>query len=386
MTLVEPGWQEARQITFACVEPLPSETVDLSDAHGRVTAAPVAALTALPPTAISAMDGWAVAGAAPWVVVGQVLAGRVWPSRLAPGEAVLIATGATLPAGSDGVLRSEDGLVDPSGFLSGRPRSRGDVRPAGEEAELGDVLIPAGAVLTPARVGLVAAAGHDVVAVRRRPRVRLLVLGDELLGQGPPRDGRVRDSLGPQLPGWLSRMGVDLVETVHVEDTLPALSAALVEGRDVDVVITTGGTAAGPVDHLHAAIGATDGMLIIDTVACRPGHPMLLAGWSSGRRLIGLPGNPLAAIAALLTLGEPLIAGLGGRELESLPSVVLGDYVSAQGAKTRLVPCRRVDGQAHPVAHIGSGMLRGLAEADGFAVVTAGEGEPGSFAGWLPLP
>jgi molybdopterin molybdotransferase len=299
MAHVEPSWHEARAIAHACVEQLPTEPVRLVESHGLMAAQDVTALTPLPPSAVSAMDGWAVAGDSPWVVVGQVLAGAVWPAPLASGQAVRIATGAALPVGCDGVLRSEDGLVDEDGAVRGRLRAGGDFRRAGEEAKVGEILIPAGKVMTPARIGLAAAGGHDTVAVRRRPIVRLLVLGDEILAEGPARDGRVRDSLGPQLPGWLVRLGVDLVETVHVEDTLRGQSAALGEAAaSADFVITTGGTAAGPADHLRAAIAATGGSLIVDQVACRPGHPMLLAGWAAGGRLVALPGNPLAAIVA----------------------------------------------------------------------------------------
>ncbi len=383
MALVEPSWHDARETAHACVTRLPLERTNIIEAHGRMTGGPILALTPLPPLPISAMDGWAVSGEGPWTVVGRVLAGSLWPTPLAAGQAVLIATGAGLPAGCDGVLRSEDGLIDPLGAVHGRLRAGGDIRPAGEEAQAGEVLVPAGVVLTPARVGLAAAAGHDSLMVRRRPIVHLLVLGDELLSEGPSRDGRVRDSLGPQLPGWLARLGVELALTARVEDTLQGLSMALEAAEDADLIITTGGTAAGPVDHLHAAVAATGGSLIVDTVACRPGHPMLLAGWPSGRRIVGLPGNPLAAIVALLTLAQPLVDGLVGRPNEPLPNVVLGDYVATQGAKARLVPCRRLGDRVLPLDHIGSGMLRGLADADGFAVVTAGEGEPGSTAEWI---
>jgi molybdopterin molybdotransferase len=387
MSHVEPSWHEAREIAHSCVERLPTEHVRLIEAHGLMTTEDVKALTPLPPSAVSAMDGWAVAGHGPWVVIGQVLAGAVWPTPLVAGQAVRIATGAALPLGCDGVLRSEDGLIDKDGSVRGRVRSGGDVRRAGEESHAGEVLIHAGSIMTPARIGLAAAGGHDTASVRRRPIVRLLVLGDEILAEGPARDGRVRDSLGPQLPGWLVRLGVDLVETVHVEDTFQEQSAALVAAVEAaDLVITTGGTAAGPADHLRAAIAATGGSLIVDQVACRPGHPMLLAGWAAGGRLVALPGNPLAAIVALLTLGQPLAAGLKGHPLDSLPGVRLGDFVSSQGAKTRLVPCRREGERVFPMEHIGSGMLRGLADADGFAVVAAGEGEPGSSAEWLELP
>lgn len=385
MTLTEPSWHDARRAAHASAERLPVVRVRLADAHGLVTAAPVTALVPLPPLPVSAMDGWAVAGHGPWTVMGELLAGRRWPHRLAAGEAVVIATGAAIPDGAEGVLRHEDGIIQGDRRVHGRLRPGRDIRAAGDEAGAGEVLVPAGVTLTPARIGLAAAAGHDLLAVVRRPRVRVLVLGDELLTHGLPVDGRVRDSLGPQLPAWLLRLGAELVETRHVPDSLGSLVSALA-AEDVDLVVTTGGTAAGPVDHLHAAVDASGGSILVDRVDCRPGHPMLLAGWASGRRLVGLPGNPLAAIVALLTLGQPLLDGLAGRPLAALSEVALGGYVATHGAKTRLVPCRLSDGRAVPVDHIGSGMLRGLADADGLVVVTAGEGEPGSPAAWLALP
>lgn len=152
MAHVEPSWHEARAIAHACVEQLPTERVGLVEAHGFVIAEDVKALTPLPPSAVSAMDGRAVAGDSPWAVIGQVLAGAVWPTPLTAGQAVRIATGAALPLGCDGVLRSEDGLLDENGLVRGRVRSGGDFRQAGEEALAGETLIRAGAVMTPARV------------------------------------------------------------------------------------------------------------------------------------------------------------------------------------------------------------------------------------------
>ena len=109
MSHVEPSWHEAREIAHACVDRLPTEQVSLIEAHGLITTEDVKALTPLPSSAISAMDGWAVVGDSPWAVIGQVLAGAVWSTPLTAGQAVRIATGAALPLGCDGVLRSEDG-------------------------------------------------------------------------------------------------------------------------------------------------------------------------------------------------------------------------------------------------------------------------------------
>src|SRR5690348_3425145 len=165
---------------------------------------------------MSAMDGWAVRGPAPWLVVGEVLAGER-PPPLDDGQAVGIVTGAVLPLGADGVLRREWGALHgarltPSPDSPEEVRSPGpvgiDVRRAGEESAAGDVVLPAGSPVTPAAVGLLAAAGLDVVPVRRA-RAAVLVLGDELVRHGAARPGRPRDALGPLLGAWLAALGVD---------------------------------------------------------------------------------------------------------------------------------------------------------------------------------
>jgi molybdopterin molybdotransferase len=196
----------------------------------------------------------------------------------------------------------------------------------------------------------------------------------------------VRDSLGPQIPAWLQRLGVDVVSVVHVEDTLAAHVAALELRRDVDVVVTTGGTAAGPVDHLHGALEATGGEPLVDSVAVRPGHPMLMGRWGRDQWLLGLPGNPQSAVIALLTLGAPLIDALNGVSSQPLGHVRLSEDVSAPPTETRLVLAQRADGTATPTAYLGSAMLRGLAAADGLMVIPPGGASGGDVVRWLDLP
>jgi molybdopterin molybdotransferase len=386
MTLVNPGWDEARDAAFATGRALPAEIVRVGRADRRILAEDVRARTALPPRDASAMDGWAVGGEGPWRVVADLLAGELLDRPLAPGEAVVIATGAALPAGATGVLRSERGEVDAAGRLHGDVEPGQDVRPAGEEAHEGLLLIPSGTPLTPADLGLAAAAGHDELLVVRRPRARVLVFGDELLRSGLARDGKVRDSLGAQVPAWLRRMGVDVVGIEWVADTLDAHARALDSVADAELVVTSGGTAAGPVDHLRDALAHTGGRILVDTVAVRPGGPMMLGRWPGDRWLIGLPGNPQAAIAALLTLGSPLLDALHRRAPTTLASRRLAAPVASRDDRTRLVPCADVAGGCMPTDFIGSGMLRGLAAADGFAVVPRGRGAIGDEVRWLPLP
>jgi molybdopterin molybdotransferase len=181
-------------------------------------------------------------------------------------------------------------------------------------------------------------------------------------------------------------MGVDVLGVEPVADTFEAHVNALGAVQGADVVVTTGGTGHGPVDFLRAALAATDGRLGVDTVEVRPGSPMILGDWAGGRWLVGLPGNPQAAIVALMTLGLPLVDALAGRPLADLGTRRLAAPVVSRGARTRLVPCVDLGGAAVPAEFIGSGMLRGLAGSDGFAVVAGGQGDGGAIVPWLPLP
>jgi molybdopterin molybdotransferase len=379
----EPDWPTARRLAAAAA-PLPEEVVALPDAVGRTLARPVPALTDLPAFDTSAMDGWAVSGDGPWQVVGEVLAGAAPSVTLRAGRACLIATGACTPQGTTAILRREHGRID--GDTLRGDASAGDIRPAGEECREGEQLAAAGEVVGPALVGLLAAAGNDEVSVRRGPRVAVVLFGDELVEAGVAGVGRVRDSLGPQLPGWLRRMGAQVVSVSRARDTLDAHVEAI--GRAAaaaDVVVTTGGTAAGPVDHLHAAVAALGGEFLVDSVAVRPGHPMALARLETAW-LLGLPGNPQSAVVSLLSLGQPLLDSMLGRPAPVLPEVDLESSAPAPPREHRLLACRLSDGRAVPVSHLGSAMLRGLAAADGFAVLPPGGAGAGERVAWLALP
>jgi molybdopterin molybdotransferase len=393
MTLVEPRWDVARAALAAAVRPLAPVRHVLASCDGLVLAEDLVALCDLPSFDTSAMDGWAVAGRGPWTIVGQSLAGRPVPGQLQSGQAVVIATGGVVPAGADAVVRSEDGQVQVRGgadvLSAPTPDEPTHVRPAAEECAAGEVLAAAGTVLTPALIGLAAASGHDELVVVPGPRAALVLFGDELATSGIPARGLVRDSLGPQVPAWVARMGVNVVLVERCEDTLAAHVEAIRRASvAADVVLTTGGTAAGPVDHLHAAIAMCDGEVVVDSVAVRPGHPMLAGTVCDGEAwIVGLPGNPQSAIVTLMSLGAPILAGLAGRQpLPDLSQVACAEAVSAPAHEDRLVLGRLVDGIFVPGSHLGSGMLRGLAAATGFGVLPPGGVAAMETVRWLPLP
>lgn len=381
-TIHEATWAQARGLARGLGRPLGSQTIAVADADRRVAATACFALTDLPGFDASAMDGWAVRGSSPWTVVGAVHAGDATPAPLDSGTAVRIATGAPVPVGIDAVLRTEAGVV--AGDTVSGPANPKDIRPAGEECRRGDLLADVGTEFSPALIGLIAAAGHDTVDVTVRPRVNLLLLGDELEQSGIPSPGRVRDALGPQVPAWLKRAGAELGSSTHVPDLHDSLCDAL--GRaDGDVIITTGGTAAGPRDHLRSAIASVGGVLIVDEVMSRPGHPMLLATIGE-RPLVALPGNPQAAVVALLTLGFPLIDALLGRSDVQLPRAQLVDDVTGRDDRVRLIAGIIDESGFRQAAHTGPAMMRGLAASTGYAVIPIGGATAGQWIDWLALP
>ncbi|MFE9092793.1 molybdopterin molybdotransferase MoeA [Streptomyces sp. NPDC007264] len=382
-------WPDARAIAERAARSAPRRepaAVPLDAALGLVLAAPLTALTDLPSFDTSAMDGWAVAGPGPWDVREEgVLAGQAEPTALDDGVAVRIATGARIPADTTAVLRSEHGRIDDKGRLHAAVVPGQDIRPRGQECHTGDQLLPPGIQVSPAVLGLAAAAGYDTLRVVPRPRVDVLVLGDELLTEGLPKEGLIRDALGPMLPPWLRALGAEVVAVRRLGDDADALLDA-VRTSAADLIVTTGGTAAGPVDHVHPTLRRVDAELLVDGVKVRPGHPMLLARTREDQHLVGLPGNPLAAVSGLLTLAEPLLRVLAGRAAPEPYALPLGGSAHGHPYDTRLIPVAVGADSVVPLHYNGPAMLRGIAAADALAVVPPGGARPGQELELLDLP
>ncbi len=379
------AWPEARRIAHAAAFELAPERIPVGAAAGRTLAQDLLALSDLPPFDAAAMDGWAVCGPGPWTVIGRVLAGDPPPPvRLEDGEALEVATGAVVPLGCGGVLPYEGG--SPSGPLVGGAHPVGrHIRMRGEECAAGDLLLESGMLLSAAAVGLAAASGHDRLLVRRRPRVTVLVTGSELLQSGLPQAGRIRDAVGPLLRPALESMGAHVLAAEHLADHRGSLARALL--ADTDVVVTTGASSGGPADHLSGVLAELGADVLVDGVRVVPGHPQLLARLPDGPLVVGLPGNPLAALAGIVTLLAPLMLGLRGLPLASPATAEAGQGFDAHPASYRLVPVQVLHGLATPVGHAGSGMLRGAAAANAFAVVGAGMSVlAGEELAFLPLP
>jgi molybdopterin molybdotransferase len=387
-------WASARQAVYeratSHAGSEPQAEVGLAEADGLTLAEPLVARTPLPAFTTASVDGWVMRGEGPWLLVGRVLAGQRAPELVADGTAMEIATGAMVPPGATTILRLEHGEID-GDLVHGLPKDEPEWRVPGEECAAGDELLPTGTPITPGVVGLAASCGYDTLLARRAPRAALLVFGDELLDSGLPGEGRVRDALGPSVPAALRRLGAHIEGYTRVPDTLAAHVDAIRRAVEAgnDLICTTGGTMHGPVDYLHGALAELGATKVVDTVAVRPGFPMLVAQLPGGQFVAGLPGNPQSAMVALVSLVVPLIAGLTGRPFPAPARVILGAPVPGRGDFTHLALVRREHpgGPASPVSHVGSAMLRGLAQSTGFAVIPPGQsGARGDQVELVELP
>ncbi|HEV2635002.1 MAG TPA: molybdopterin-binding protein [Actinocrinis sp.] len=387
-TVRDVPWARARESAHAAgaARPSAARPAALADAAGLTLAADLRARLPLPSFDTAAMDGFAVAGLGSdgWRLRGVVRAGAGWPGEpLAPGEAVEISTGALVPPGAHAILPLERATTD-GPLVHGPVRAYGDhIRRTGEDAPAGTRMAAAGSRVNPALIGLAAACGCDVLSVRPRPRVQVLVTGDELVDSGQPAAGSgfVRDALGPMLPPLVTAFGGQVTGVAHVPDRPSgSLAAAVRAAGDADVVVVTGSTSVGATDQLRHLLHDSGARWIVDGVACRPGHPQLLAeAAGAGPWIVGLPGNPYAALAAAHTLLGPLLDGLSGRALRALPTIpVSGDVSPAKGnghghghdaGLTRLIPASWAGAGAEVVSGHRAAFLRGAALADAIAAL-----------------
>lgn len=309
----------ARNIILRHVSPLDTERVPLADALDRVTADHIVCDMDHPPFDKSMMDGYAVHDPARgdrFRIVGQVAAGSVFDRPLAPGEAVQINTGAPLPRGTTAVVPVELVEVDADGsFFSVRtpvpPGSHMETR--GRYVCAGNTVIPARARMTPARVAAAAAAGAAHVVVFRRPRVSILVTGDELVDAAQtPGPGRIRNSNGPMLNALLRSAAIRPRDLGVCPDDRGPLRERMARGLESDLFCVSGGASMGAFDLVPDVLAELGVDVVIRKWAIRPGKPGLFGVHRSGCRVFALAGNPVGCFVAWWLLVRPAVRVLCG--------------------------------------------------------------------------
>jgi molybdopterin molybdotransferase len=374
----------------------PCEVIDVPTdaAAGCVLAHDVAAPHALPPFTNSGMDGFAVrvadiAGASrtrpvalPAIGMSQA-GGRAAPA-VAPGTTVRVMTGAPLPEGAEAVVPSEDVEEAPGGrvWFVGPTQAGRHVRPAGEDVAAGHVAIPAGKLARPAEVGLLAALGVARVAVVRRPRVAIISTGDELLQAGEPlAPGRIRDANGPALAAFVAEHGALPLPLGIARDTHAELRAKIEAAREAraDLIITSAGASAGDYDIVRGLLAEQDA-LEIWRVNIKPGRP-LLYGRVAGIPLVGLPGNPAAALIVAELIVRPAIERMRGLPPSRRPTVRVALDAPQRGSERRhyIRALVRWDGGGYRTSTrgigAGSGALTTLVRSNALLIIPEGTGE-----------
>jgi molybdopterin molybdotransferase len=381
--------REARAAVLAAAAPLSVEIISLASARDRVLARTVHANEDLIPFARSAMDGYALRSAdtiaaahAPLAmpVRGAIYAGDL-PGALEPRTAMGISTGAPLPHGADAVVPWEDVSVRGEAIvLRRRVAAQAHVFPPGDDALCGDALVRAGEVLSPGRAAMLASAGVERVAVRRRPRIAIVCTGDELVEVGTrPLAGQVRNSNATMLAFHAASDSAVVATVAHAGDSIGELRAALRNAiASCDLVVTTGGASTGERDLLKEVLASLGARFAFTSVAMRPGKPTAFAH-TSGALVAVLPGNPAAAFVAYATLVRGAVRRLGGRS-DVVPTRVSARVEgSVHGKRDRdffMFGALRHDG-AHfvvrPLENQCSSLVRTSAEANALIAVPPGE-------------
>ncbi|TCJ99537.1 NTP transferase domain-containing protein [Nocardia alba] len=378
---------EARERIGAGLTPLVAYEAALSEVAGAALAAPITAAGPLPRFDVSAMDGYAVCGDGPWQLRRDVgFAGGARPTGLLPGEAVRIATGAHVPDGTTSVVRDEFAALT-GDELARLPDSpiRGDVRKSGEDSNIGDLVAPAGTRVTAALRSAAASVEVTTGTVRGPVRARIVMTGDEIRSTGPLQTGQTRDSIGPVLPDLLAGCGVRVVDRVHLRDTVHGFDDMLTDTADFDLLVVVGATGGGAADQLRTAIARAEADIVVPRLALRPGGSTIVAELPSGPTVLGLPGNPFAAIAVLLALTPAIVAARTG---SPLPRAILGPLHNAAAITApvhRITPARYAsDGGWLGDPTVRTAHLAGLIDRDGLVIVPP-DATDGTTVEFLPL-
>lgn len=375
--------EEARERVLGAVRPLAAEGVPLASAGGRVLAEDVTSAIDVPPFDSSAMDGYALrAGPAGELeVVGESRAGSPWEGSLEEGTAVRISTGAAVPSGAGAVIPIE--RTSPTGArVTVEETVNGDnVRRAGEDVRKGDPVLRAGARLGPAELGVAAAVGHPELRCAHRPRVALLLTGDELVMPGEPLGpGLIYSSNGFALAELTERSGGEQVLRENVPDSAGGTREAIGRALELaDLVIVSGGVSVGPHDHVKGALRELGAEERFWGVSLRPGKPTWF-GTRGGVLAFGLPGNPVSAMVTFQLFVRPALAALQGTDPAVRRGHAILEHAVARNPRREeavRVRLRRAENGllAASTGPQGSHMLTSMLGADALAMIAAGPGE-----------
>lgn len=305
------------------------ELVSVHESFDRILAAPIASEINVPGHINSAVDGYATSsafiqqdGTTQLSIVGSSFAGRPYDRAINTGEAVRIMTGAVVPQNADLVVMQEHAEREGDMVLVDNRTKPGDnVRAAGEDIKIGDVVLSAGQRVGPAELGLIASLGMPKVRIKRQAKVAFVSTGDELKGVGETLEaGEIYDSNRYTLYGMLKRLNVEIIDLGVVVDNREAVRSALLEAAtSADMVITSGGVSVGEADYIKEILQEI-GEVNFWKVAMKPGRPLAF-GKIQDAIFFGLPGNPVSVMVTFYQFVQPALLKLMGGHGEKFMTV-----------------------------------------------------------------
>jgi molybdopterin molybdotransferase len=373
-----------------------TETVPLSRARNRVLAGSVTAPMALPPFDHAAVDGYALgpghlaAMDVPLAVNGRTRAGD--PAADGPPGVLRVLTGAPLHPDVAAVVMQENVTHDGGAIRLGQPvRAGANIRRRGEDVAEGAVVLGEGSVINAGHIALLAALGLDRISVRRRISVAIIAFGNELVAPGREREARqVYDSNSSMAAAFLEGQGCEILSIEHVPDDRARMRSALDRAIGVaELIVTSGGMAVGDEDHTRSLIVDADGVWHSVGIRMRPGKPASLAT-VGGSTVLSLPGNPFAALVALVVLGLPVVDALSDRRPTTIAVPARSAFsLDRSPGRAEFFPAAVAQGaptlELDRLGKGGSARLAPLAHADGLGLIRAETGpvSPGDRLGFV---
>ncbi|MGA7713488.1 MAG: gephyrin-like molybdotransferase Glp [Rhizomicrobium sp.] len=386
--------EEATQRISSAFFPIDSEIANIAHLYGRVLSEDILAQSNQPPFSVSAMDGYAVRladGGATRRLIGSAPAGHPFAGIVGAGEAVRIFTGGVVPDGADAIVIQEDATLSGAtvSFAADAVTPQ-HIRAAGMDFKTGDVLAAKGKRLTARDCALLAAGDIAQAKVRRRPRVAIVSIGDELSRPGEAhKPGGITASSGYGLSAMIQAWGGAPCDFGILPDTEEEI--VTVADVDADLIITLGGVSVGDHDLVQKALGTDDFKIDFWKVAMRPGKPLIF-GRLGKTPLLGMPGNPVSTLVCAILFVKPAVAAMLGTDCgPATRPARLATALPGNGDRQDYMRAKRMlrDGEywVEPFALQDSSMLKVMAEAG--ALIVRAPNVPAADAGecvdFIPL-
>ncbi len=374
-----------------------TQILPVRECMGRVLAADIFSAANVPNYDNSAMDGYAfnskdmhAKSPTKLIIIGTILAGNTTANKIEAGQCARIMTGGMMPHGADTVIMQEKVKVDGDYItFTDALKPNMNVRFAGEDLQVGQIVLTSGHLIRAADLGLLASLGISQISVYRKLKVAFFSTGDELASLGDTlKKGQVYDSNRYSLYGMLSRFALEVIDMGAIPDDLKLLEDTLLSAaKQADVVITSGGVSVGEADYMKLLL-AKHGHVMFWKIAMKPGRP-LAYGKIGQAHYFGLPGNPVAVMVTFYQfVREALLILMGQTTPAPLPifKVICAENIKKQTGRTefqRGILFFDTDGtwKVKPTGAQGSAMLSSMSLANCFIVLdqTVGNLDAGSL-------